>query len=139
MDWDHTCAVTAGEVWCWGSNEDRQLGRIGGDSVTPLKIGGLTAVKMIHAGQRHNCARLVDDTTMCWGQGLEGQLGNGANPNDTATPVFVSGNHVFDDLALGYLHTCGYDGPSVFCWGANLGETTYNTVKNTPQPVTIPP
>jgi alpha-tubulin suppressor-like RCC1 family protein len=66
----HTCAIGAGgSVWCWGDN---QVGELGDGTTTnrtvPTKVGLVSAAIAISA---HNaggtCARLVDNSTWCWG------------------------------------------------------------------------
>jgi alpha-tubulin suppressor-like RCC1 family protein len=68
-DSGHSCAVTGDNVgWCWGDNDDRQLG----DTTlvahnAPAEVE-LTDVTGIAAGSRHSCGVLGDQTAWCWGQ-----------------------------------------------------------------------
>jgi alpha-tubulin suppressor-like RCC1 family protein len=48
-----------------------------------------TVVKLV-GGDNHWCALLANGELRCWGQGKEGQLGDGASV-DRAIPVAVSG------------------------------------------------
>ena len=59
------------------------------------------------AGYRHACALLSNGTMRCWGENVEGQLGNGttANPG-TAQPVTVSGISGATAVTTGAYHTC---------------------------------
>src|SRR5947207_8722823 len=57
---DHTCALTAeGDVHCWGSNQDGQLGIGTADKSPhrkPLRIASTTKFTVVNAGYRHSCA-----------------------------------------------------------------------------------
>lgn len=125
---DHTCVVTsAGEVHCWGDNDNRQLGRGGTsttDSATPAAVtlpAGRTATA-VALGQDHSCALLDDLTVACWGDNDNGQLGRGgASTTDSADPALVAGLADVAQLASGYDNTCARDSlGQVFCWGDNL-------------------
>jgi alpha-tubulin suppressor-like RCC1 family protein len=97
-----TCGVTtAGEAWCWGSNQFGQLGATSSStctfattnyscSATPLRVGGGHGFEDLATGGRHVCA--VDDAgdVWCWGANDLGQLGDGTMVS-TATPVRVVG------------------------------------------------
>ena len=98
----HTCAIKAtGDVLCWGSNSDGQLG-IGSTNpspdpqpvtMPPSREPG-TAVS-VSAGGFHTCAIRSDRTVWCWGRNSEGELGlNNTNPpaiNVPQSPVLVGG------------------------------------------------
>jgi alpha-tubulin suppressor-like RCC1 family protein len=84
----HTCGLTTGGVvYCWGHNQDLQLGRGPGtgsdvDSGNPQAIGaavggpaGLTFTS-VSAGTRHSCAIGSDGAAYCWGSNVFGALGN---------------------------------------------------------------
>ena len=56
---------------------------------------------------------------MCWGQNVNGQLGDGSR-TDARSPKTVGGGITFSKLVAGWNHTCGLTGNSLaFCWGLN--------------------
>jgi alpha-tubulin suppressor-like RCC1 family protein len=75
----HSCAaLTDGRVFCWGANDQGQLGD--GDNVpslVPVPVPALTAVVQVAAGRAHTCARQRDGAVWCWGGNDSGQLGDG--------------------------------------------------------------
>ncbi|MCA9656176.1 MAG: hypothetical protein KC501_40100 [Myxococcales bacterium] len=72
----HACALAKGKVWCWGRNDQRQLGSDAGrESAGPVLVPGLDEVVEIAAGSSHTCARRRDGKVLCWGRRIEGQLG----------------------------------------------------------------
>lgn len=88
----HTCAVLHdGTLWCWGSDQYRQLGRaIEGSSdgslpeLAAVDLEG-ARVRRVFAGALadHTCAQLEDGPTRCWGRNDFGQLGLGlSSPED---------------------------------------------------------
>jgi alpha-tubulin suppressor-like RCC1 family protein len=128
---NHTCAVRADGVWCWGSNFYAQLGSerttvIDGDNViesgvissgVPLRITGLSNMTAVTAGEQHSCALSASGTVQCWGSGKYGQLGQGSRV-DSATPVPVSGLTTAVAVSAGGFSTCALlQSGSVSCWG----------------------
>ena len=86
----HTCVVgTAGEVVCFGANDQAQLAA----PATPrgLFTVSLAPARSITAGFDHSCALLTDGGVACWGANDRGQLGTGAPGGAAATPASVSG------------------------------------------------
>ena len=66
----HTCArKTDGTLWCWGENDNGQLGDGTSKSKSsPVQVGALgTLVAEVAAGGNHTCARKTDGTLWCWG------------------------------------------------------------------------
>jgi alpha-tubulin suppressor-like RCC1 family protein len=87
---EHSCALRgSGDVWCWGKNEDGELGTGNrAASNSPVQVVGLSDAVAISAGVRHTCAVLEDGGMRCWGYNGEGQVGNGETPWSTVpTPV----------------------------------------------------
>ncbi len=69
-------------------------------------------------GDRHACLAR-ESATVCWGTGVDGQLGIGATPADT-TPVTLPDDIRFVALTAGQAHTCGIDaGGQAYCWGSD--------------------
>ena len=98
----HSCAVTtANDLYCWGANDNGQLGTGGAFSKVPvLSAGGLKVADVAVAGigtgsGSFTCAVSLDRlTTRCWGRNEYGQLGNGTTSLATtvnATPTIVIG------------------------------------------------
>ncbi len=69
----HNCALTtAGDVYCWGKNQEGQLGNGTTDhSFTPVKALFPEGKKVVAlaVGQIENCALTDDNTVWCWGMG----------------------------------------------------------------------
>jgi alpha-tubulin suppressor-like RCC1 family protein len=91
---DHTCALdTAGKVYCWGDNDNGQLGNNSTTNtsvpvavVTSGVLSGKT-VTQITGGYNTTCA-LADNRAYCWGDNALGQLGNNST-TDSPVPVAV--------------------------------------------------
>ena len=141
----HTCAlISDGTVTCWGYNGNGQLGT--GDNTNsnvPVAVAGgaLTdkTVTQITAGNRHTCALISDGTVTCWGNNVDGQLGDGSNTASNV-PVAVAGDvlagKTVTHITAGDSHSCALisDG-TVTCWGNNVdGQlgTGDNTARNVP-------
>ena len=73
----HTCALSeAGNVSCWGSNGDGQLGDgTYQSSQFPVPVFNLSGVVTITAGRYHTCATLRESHVLrCWGYNWYGQV-----------------------------------------------------------------
>jgi alpha-tubulin suppressor-like RCC1 family protein len=115
------CGVTtSGTVYCWGNNEDGQLGNgADKDSDVPVPVSGRLTFKSVSAALGgHACGITTSGAAYCWGLNNFGQLGNGTK-KDSRVPVAVSGGLSFVSISAGHFHTCGVttDG-ATFCWGA---------------------
>jgi len=137
----HTCGISGGQVVCWGDNRFGQLG----DGTTegkaqPTPVAGLpSGATQAVAGAVHTCALVAGGAAYCWGQNLQGQLGDGTTTN-RSSPVAVSGGHRFRSIHAGGALTCGIttDGNEL-CWGFNqsgqLGDGTRQS-RSTPTAIT---
>lgn len=128
---EHACGLTdAGEVFCWGSNGNDQLGdRSGVDSPLPVAVLGLdgNAVELAAAGYR-TCAILEDGSAQCWPL-------NWDELEPTVLPGLEQNVTMLDG---GQWHFCAVVGEEVLCWGNNgsgqLGDGT-DTEREDPAPV----
>lgn len=117
----HSCAVSAGDVYCWGISTGGLLWNGAGSGKLPIKVTNFAGPAVsVSAGDDHNCAVLQDGTIQCWGRNTYGQLGTGDRLS-SSVPVTVTqlpGPAV--GVAAGHGHTCALleDGV-VYCWGAN--------------------
>ena len=141
--YDHACALTGGEVYCWGANWYQQAGTAleGKDwmlsrarKVPFLPPAGLPVPRLtaIALGVSFSCALADDGVVWCWGGGKSGQLGRGPSlPSiQPPTPIGLASMKaplpVFSELACGGYHCCALAAPNtlglprrIFCWGAN--------------------
>jgi alpha-tubulin suppressor-like RCC1 family protein len=149
-----TCIVTSGGgVSCWGDNSAGQLGSgsMIGLSPTPVAVSGLgSGVQSVAAsGEDHACALLATGAIECWGDGQNGQLGDGSfgfgAGSSVPVPVVGLGSRAVE-VATGDALTCArMEDGSVKCWGddtfAEMGGATCSGYIGAstlcPMPVTI--
>ncbi|XP_047448526.1 probable E3 ubiquitin-protein ligase HERC2 isoform X1 [Mugil cephalus] len=113
------------DLLCWGSGELGQTGHRRSGDVGPLEshlkdftAAGLGAVKLLACGSSHSVVVTVDDKIFAWGNGTNGQLGDGEktvkdHPVEVALPreLNVHGSHADVDVvnivgvACGSRHT----------------------------------
>jgi len=127
QDW---CAVTvSGDVECWGDNEDGELGNgTMMSSSVPVKVTGLpeAATQVSVSATFSACALTTSGGVWCWGQGPEGELGDGTDYNSRTTAVQVDGfGSGVASVSAGAYAACAVkqDG-SAWCWGAGAQDVT---------------
>ncbi|MEO8700208.1 MAG: hypothetical protein ABI867_09195 [Kofleriaceae bacterium] len=133
MSQGHTCALEdTGDLWCWGTGGNGQLGTGTTNSNMPLLV--TANVLDVAVGDSHTCATFTGDVgaagiVKCWGNNSEGQLADGTiTSRSTPTPVAFSfrptpehGNNI--QLTAGRSHTCALlddANRTAVCWGRNL-------------------
>ncbi len=87
------CALDAdGNVKCWGSNDNAQLGTGQADGnvhPTPALIAGLSSITSVAVGFDFACALTRTGHVLCWGANKWGQLGLGQTDEAFHTPAEV--------------------------------------------------
>lgn len=91
--WLHACGIdTAGAAWCWGANDNGQLGIGPADTLnhqSPVPVlGGMQWIQLA-TGSRQTCGITVDHLAYCWGENGTGQMGNGTYQIPTGVPTLV--------------------------------------------------
>ena len=128
-----------GSVWAWGLNQRGQLGNGGtADNPVPGRVTGLSGRFIaIAAGSEFALALRSDGTVWAWGDGVQGQLGNGILA-DSPTPVQVVGlKGKVTAIAAGDNHALAIEADgSLWGWGDNgqdqLGVPTPDASQATP-------
>jgi alpha-tubulin suppressor-like RCC1 family protein len=81
-----------GTLWVWGQGVYGELGNgTTGEAPVPIPVTGVTEVTAVGATNHTVVATTASGTTWAWGRGTAGELGNGTSPDDSTTPVQVSG------------------------------------------------
>lgn len=125
---DHYCAVVAGSrLQCVDAFQDAALQELAETPFTAVSAGGL-----------HTCALSDAGAVWCFGDDLDGQLGDGpANATDAAVRAIDGGATA---VGAGSLHSCAVlSTGGIRCWGENnngrLGIGTIGTNVDTPTDV----
>lgn len=147
MQTPHACAISEGNVRCWGANTVGVLGTGVPDpqllpTVAPLYANGKAFPQQVAAAANTTCVRMTDGSVQCCGDDTLGQLGRGET--GTLTPSFVPATafqlHAVQ-VATSRHATCALvrDG-HVVCWGGNpkgeLGQSN-NDLDAHPSPVNV--
>jgi alpha-tubulin suppressor-like RCC1 family protein len=98
----------------------------------------VSSASAIVAGKNHTCVLLSTGNVQCWGEGSNGQIGNGAT-NDQKLAQGVNTINDAADLVAGHNHTCARrSGGTQMCWGMNTsGQIGDNTNTDRSAPVTV--
>lgn len=124
---DFFCAVSGGDVYCWGSNAKGQMGNdAGGDGLkqtTPQSVDLPANAVEVAAGSAHACARVVGGDVYCWGINWGGQAGSDSDATQCGPHACIRAPQKVDmtnavALAASDNASCALvDGGTVACWG----------------------
>jgi hypothetical protein len=124
---------------CWGKNDVGQLG----DGSTaernvPNDVSGLTSgVVSIKLGMTHTCALLSAGGIKCWGQNVNGQLGDNTTTSKSTPTDVVGLTNGVQAIGTGWFTTCAVTSlGGAKCWGQNnwgeVGDGTTGNNRTTP-------
>ncbi len=140
-NYDHSCGIRADDtLWCWGENEDGQLGLDDTNNrYAPFQIGSDHDWAQLAVGGWHTCGIRHDGSLWCWGSGGLGQLGHDDTDN-RYVPTQVGNDYDWVKISAGVYHTCGLRADdTVWCWGSNhdaqLGIGDQTSLKESPTQV----
>lgn len=142
------CGIKSDDtLWCWGSDSAGQLGNgaaITGDQISPTIVTGGSTWRSVTIGNGFTCGVKMDETAWCWGDDIQGQLGNGATTGNQVDPVPVSGGYLWKSLSssrgANQRITCGIQkDDTLWCWGyddlGTLGNGAITGIQESPFPV----
>lgn len=121
----HTCVRRrGGRISCWGPNSYGEIGD--GTNIVaprPTDVVGLPspAVQLV-TGPFHGCALLTDQSTLCWGRGMDGTLGDGASVDSLVPrPIVMPAGETAVQIAPAMASCARLATGRVACWGSNTG------------------
>ena len=108
---------------CWGTSGSGRLGNgtTNPDIALPAEVSNGIKYSRVAAGYEHSCGLGLNGGVFCWGNGSQGQLGNGSL-GSSSTPVAVLGGLMFTHVSIDATfpgHTCGVATTGAYCWGRN--------------------
>lgn len=139
----HTCARKPDlTVKCWGDDRAGQTGTggaaDGGIVATPQTVPIPDAIR-IASGKNHTCVVRKGGKVNCWGDNVDGQIGNGLTNARSPQPAEVKDITDATAVACGAAFSCAVRaGGTVLCWGNGLSGQLGNNMRQTlptPQPV----
>jgi len=137
----HTCALTAAqEIWCWGSNQHRQLADTDTkDRITPTKVRTSVKFRDVAASNYLSCGIDTNSRVLCWGTYDPPTVSSEWN-TVRATPKVESGSLKFSKIAVGQYQVCGIAAAGqAWCWGMKkTGEAAGGGPYAFSSPVLVP-
>jgi len=112
----HQCGIRSGKLYCWGNNDNGQVGNGGDDFQTvPDSIGSSSEWTAVSAGAAHTCG-IRNRKLYCWGSDSDGQLGNGSGGSKDEPQQIGSASWIA--VTAGSAHTCAIRSDRILaCWG----------------------
>ena len=138
----HSCAISSDDaVRCWGRNDQGQIGdgSVNDRNASEAALGsGTIGARAVRAAASRTCAIRSSGAAACWGEGLDGGLGNGSQTNQD-TAVAVTGLTDAFAMGAGGRNACAaLAGGGLRCWGANaLGQLGNGTNTESAVPVAV--
>jgi alpha-tubulin suppressor-like RCC1 family protein len=91
---NENCVIVqgAGQVACWGSDSDGQIGNgvAPGGTSEQITMTGVVNATAIVVGGDHACALVQNGSVECWGYNAAGEIGTGqSTPTTVLSPTFV--------------------------------------------------
>ncbi|MCL2823611.1 MAG: hypothetical protein FWD57_06440 [Polyangiaceae bacterium] len=131
---NHTCVLDAvGAVYCWGANQNGQLGiGTGENEDAPKRLYALSRTTAISAGMGHACAINAGGGLLCWGGNKRGQVGDNTTMLRSVPTDVVGLKSGVVSVSAGSASTCVITtSGAAKCWGLNedgrLGDGTYES------------
>jgi alpha-tubulin suppressor-like RCC1 family protein len=117
----HSCEVDGGRLFCWGNNDNGELGL--GDRAQHVKrnrVGSFDDWLSVSVGEHHGCALRAPGKLYCWGLNSSGQLALGDTMPRLSPTVSAFGD-LLVQVGCGGDSCCALrSGGALFCWGDNL-------------------
>src|SRR3989339_574008 len=115
LGFSHNCVIRKSDsrILCWGYGFLGQLGNGGtADKSVPTLTTDVSAYTILTTGAQHSCGvRTNDSRVLCWGEGSDGQLGDGS----IIVHKILSPNLIIDSSGYSTDETCGFSCISNSC------------------------
>jgi alpha-tubulin suppressor-like RCC1 family protein len=143
---EHTCVVDQSGLYCWGFNDEGQVG-LGPQApaivAEPQRVEAAAEYREICAGEMHSCGLRQNGQLDCWGNNADGQLGLG-DFERRASPTPLPDAPSFRSVACGGDISCALtESGALYCWGNNaegaLGQGEGSAVgRSSATPLLVP-
>jgi alpha-tubulin suppressor-like RCC1 family protein len=140
----HVCALSQGNVFCFGYNGQGELGtNLGLSTAIPTQVSGVSQAVALSASNEFSCALMAQGNIKCWGYNTSGQLGSGGYTGGAGNLYDVVGINNATAISSGGgfgWHTCALLATgTVKCWGGNQNGQlgTDSSLGNSPTPISV--
>jgi alpha-tubulin suppressor-like RCC1 family protein len=123
----HSCVADGTIVMCWGQNVARAVNWLAmpDAELSPVAVDlssfSPASPMEVATGSAFSCARLSDDSVVCWGSDSNGQRGDGTLTMTNPSPVRFDAGASIVQISAGRQHACAVDDAQrLFCWGRNM-------------------
>lgn len=115
----HACAALLdGTAYCWGWNEDGQLGNgTVSNSLSPVQVAGADTWMKIVAGGISTCGLTTGGGLKCWGNNWYDQLGTGDSESHLVPMQVLGITNGATHISSASGHTCAIHAGVAKCWG----------------------
>ncbi len=140
---DHSCAVADGKAYCWGANNNGQLGdgtNIDSNVPVAVSVDGVMTGNVTDIDVRLASCAVADGKAYCWGSDGYGLLGNGGTSVNSNIPVAVDTSGVLSgktvtSIVMGNANASVIANGLPYGWGYGpygIGDGTGGTMHQSP-------